>query len=230
MKRLLLSVLVLLGFAGAGTAEDLLAPGNLKHFRSTRGWRLVDMVRARDGKMELEIHGTGSVLVNSSQKAAVPYLYTKDEYADVAVDLEFMIPKGSNAGIYLQGRYEIQIFDSYGVDKPKYSDLGGLYERGGQADGYEGVPPRVNAARRPGAWQTLRIVFRGPRFDDAGRKIANARFERVVVNGQLVHENQPVTGPTRAAQYRDEQPRGPITIQGDHGPIAIRRFQVTSID
>lgn len=80
----------------------------------------------------------------------------------------------SNAGVYLHGRYEIQILDSFGIKKPTHSDLGGVYQRWDDErdpKGYEGVPPRVNAARAPGEWQTMDIVFRGPRFDEKGRKI-----------------------------------------------------------
>jgi hypothetical protein len=120
-----------------------------------------------------------------------------------------------------------------GVSEPKHSDLGGLYQRWDEKrepKGYEGVAPRVNAAKAPGQWQTLDITFRAPRFDSSGRKTQNARFVSVVVNGQVAHENQQVTGPTRAAQYSDERPRGPILIQGDHGPIAIRKFVVTSVE
>ena len=88
----------------------------------------------------------------------------------------------------------------------------------------KGVPPRLNASRAPGLWQHLDIVFRAPKFDGK-RKIANARFVRVVLNGAVVQENVEVTGPTRAAPFEDERATGPLMIQGDHGPVAVRNIQ-----
>jgi hypothetical protein len=160
---------------------------------------------------------------------------TKEDYQDVEVHLEFMIPKGSNSGIYLMGRYEIQILDSFGRGKVGHGDLGGLYQRWDtrrpkKQFGFEGVPPKVNAAKAPGEWQTIDITFRAPRFDAEGKKSENAKFVKVMVNDQLVHENQEAAGPTRAHPLKDEAAKGPIAIQGDHGPIAIRSFKVKPLE
>jgi hypothetical protein len=70
-------------------------------------------------------------------------------------------------------------------------------------------------------------VFRAPRFEGK-RKVANARFVKVVLNGAVVQENVEVTGPTRAAPFQDEQPTGPLMIQGDHGPVALRNIEYKS--
>ncbi|MCA9292042.1 MAG: DUF1080 domain-containing protein, partial [Phycisphaerales bacterium] len=98
--------------------------------------------------------------------------------------------------------------------------------RGRGNEGYEGVPPRTNAAAPAGTWQTFDVVFRAPRFDASGHKIADARFERVVHNGVLIHEGVEVTGPTRAAPFHDERPYGPLMLQGDHGPVAYRHIRL----
>jgi hypothetical protein len=98
-----------------------------------------------------------------------------------------------------------------------------------RVSGHYGVAPRSNASKAPGEWQSLDIVFRAPRFDDAGKKVENARFVKVSVNGVVVHENQEVTGPTRAHPRKGEEATGPISIQGDHGPIAIRSFKVKPV-
>jgi hypothetical protein len=137
-----------------------------------------------------------------------------------------MVPKGSNSGVYFQGRYEIQILDSWGVKEPTYTDCGGIYERWKDDKGYEGHAPKVNASKEPGQWQSFDMIFRAPRFDAAGKKIANAKFEKVVHNGQIVHENVEVTGPTRAAVYEDEKPLGALVLQGDHGPVAYRNMWI----
>ncbi|MGB1817175.1 MAG: family 16 glycoside hydrolase [Rubripirellula sp.] len=73
-------------------------------------------------------------------------------------------------------------------------------------------------------------MFRAPRFDEVGNKTANARFVRVMHNGKVVHENVDVTGPTRGAGFNDEQPTGPLMIQGDHGPVAYRNVRVRLLD
>lgn len=87
----------------------------------------------------------------------------------------------------------------------------------------------ANAAKAPGTWQSMEIVFRAPRFDEAGRKTSDATFESVRINGVLVQENTAAPGPTASHPLAGEVAAGPIVIQGDHGPIAIRRFQATPL-
>ena len=150
------------------------------------------------------------------------------ECGDVEIHLEFMVPDGSNSGVYVQGRYEIQIFDSHEEASPQHNHCGGVYQRWDEErspKGFEGHPPQVNAAREPYTWQTYDIVFRAPRFDADGAKIENARFIRVEHNGQLIHENVELTGPTRAG-FDGEVTTGPLRLQGDHGPIAYRNVRV----
>ena len=87
-----------------------------------------------------------------------------------------------------------------------------------------GWPPLVNASRRPGEWQSFHIWFRAPRFDSSGKKIANARFLRVLHNGQLVQKNTEVDGPTRSGLEIPEAAENPLMLQGDHGPVAYRNI------
>ena len=117
-------------------------------------------------------------------------LMTEAEYGDVELHLEFCIPKHSNSGVYLQGRYEVQVYDSFGVDKDSYPGIecSGIYPRWVSEKNIDGHSPRVNASRPPGQWQSFDIDFRAPRFDSSGKKIANARMVRVLHNAQLVDE------------------------------------------
>lgn len=165
------------------------------------------------------------------EKETRGHLFTTWEHGDLELDLEFLLTPGSNSGVYLQGRYEVQLFDSWGVREPKSSDCGGIYvrwdatrEKGKEA--YEGRAPRANACRAPGLWQKLHIEFQAPVFDAAGKKIKNARFARIVLNGFTIHENVEVSGPTRSAAFNDEKSLGPLMIQGDHGPVALRNIAV----
>ncbi|MCH2137005.1 MAG: ThuA domain-containing protein [Phycisphaerales bacterium] len=157
-------------------------------------------------------------------------LVSSDVFGDCEIHAEWMMAQGSNSGIYVQGRYEVQVLDSWGVETAQHHDAGGIYQRwdparGAGNEGFEGKPPRVNAARKPGRWQSFDIVFRAARYDDAGRKIENARFERVVHNGILVHKDVELTGPTRGGWNESPGP-APIRLQGDHGPVAWRNIRV----
>lgn len=219
-----------------GWTQELLHHDPLTAFRPVESWHGVAEVDAIPEKPGFTKNGNGGILINVDDKnPKAPYLLTKSEYGDVRVELEFMIPKGSNAGVYLMGRYEVQILDSFGRAKVGSGDLGGIYQRwdparGKGKEGFEGIAPKTNAAKAPGAWQTMEIIFRAPRFDETGKKLTDARFEKVLVNGTLVQENATTTGPTRSSPLEGEAARGPIAIQGDHGPIAIRSFRVTPLD
>src|SRR5690606_16658782 len=83
----------------------------------------------------------------------------------------------------------------------------------------------MNAAKAPGLWQHFKIIFHAPKFDEAGNKIKNAWFEEVWLNGVLIQKHIEVTGPTEAAAFEDESPRGSLMIQGDHGPVAIKNIK-----
>lgn len=175
------------------------------------------------------LEGTG-VLVNQNSEDARDNLLTTWEHGDLELDIEVLMPKGSNSGIYFQGRYEIQLFDSWQKTEPRFSDCGGIYQRWDESrpegqKGYEGHSPRMNAAKAPGLWQHFYISFRAPRFDVDGNKIENARFEKVIHNGVVIHENVEVTGPTRSSMAENEVPLAPLMFQGDHGPVAFRNIQ-----
>jgi hypothetical protein len=106
------------------------------------------------------------------------------------------------------------------------SDCGGIYHRWIDDHGEGGSAPSRNACRRPGEWQSYHIWFRGPRFDGAGKKTANAKFVRVVFNGLSVQDNVEAEGPTRAHMEIPEAATNPIMLQGDHGPVAFRNIYV----
>jgi hypothetical protein len=218
---------VLMGSVGRAWAADervgLIRGEKLEGWREPRGlWLTVGDVKLdpADEKKFTLVPGRGAI-VNGAPGRTVN-LISEAEHGDIEARIEFCVPKGSNSGVYFQGRYEIQVFDSFGVNEPAHSDCGGIYQRWENNRGFEGRPPRVNASRAPGEWQVFEVVFRAPRFDAAGKKIAAAKFERVVHNGQVVHENAEVSGPTRAATFNDEKPTGPLMLQGDHGPVAYR--------
>ena len=161
-------------------------------------------------------------------------LLSKFQHGDLDIEMDYMMAKGSNSGIYLQGNYEVQLFDSWGKKDVSYSDNGGIYHRWdatqpkGQ-EGYEGYAPRINVSKAPGLWQHIAISYQAPRFDKSGKKIANAVFLKVELNGITIHENVEVSGPTRGEMGKDV-PMGPLRIQGDHGSLAIKNIVVNNFD
>jgi hypothetical protein len=161
-------------------------------------------------------------------------LVTRSDFSDLEAHFEFQVPKGANSGVKFEGLYEIQIHDSFGIARPTASHCGGIYPRAELLPRYhhidEGVPPRTNAARPAGEWQTLDVIFHAPRLDAGGKKVKNARFDRVVLNGQEIHRDVELASPTGNAWRLKEVARGPILLQGDHGPVAFRNIRVRALD
>jgi Domain of Unknown Function (DUF1080) len=172
--------------------------------------------------------GKGTII--NSKTGKTRNLLSSETFGDLEAHFEFLVPKGSNSGVKFEGLYEIQIADSFGVAKPKGSDCGGIYPRAEMLPKYhhidDGTPPLVNAAKRPGEWQSLDVVFRAPRFARDGTKVENARFVKVVLNGQVIHENVDVKSPTGHVWRQREFAQAPILLQGDHGPVAFRKIRV----
>lgn len=157
-------------------------------------------------------------------------LRTKAEFTDFQLHVEFATPrevKGDsqgrgNSGVFLLGKFEIQVLDSY--QNPTYPD--------GQAAAMYGQhPPLVNASRRPGEWQTYDIAFTAPRFT-AARALEKPAVVTVLHNGVLVHNATPFWGPTahrKIDPYTPENAKGPIGLQ-DHGnPIRYRNVWIRAI-
>jgi hypothetical protein len=246
VQRTLLGAAAALGMvlhcvAAAGPDEDgwidLIGKEGFEQWRSPTGdWkRAVDA--QPDPRNEARLlpedgDGRGFVIV-SGPAGKSRNLVTRQSFGDVEAHFEFKISKGSNSGVKLEGFYEIQIHDSFGVAKPNATHAGGIYPRAEMLPRYhhidEGIPPRVNAAKKAGEWQTLDIVFRAPRFDADGKKIKNARFDKVVLNGQVVQQDVEVKTPTGHVWRQKEVARGPLLLQGDHGPVAFRRVRVREL-
>jgi hypothetical protein len=94
---------------------------------------------------------------------------------------------------------------------------------------YGAQPPKVNACKKPGEWQKYVIDFQAPGYDAAGKKTSNAKFIKVDLNGQTLHQNVEMKGPTPSGVTGKEAANGPIMFQGDHGPVAYRNIKIKSI-
>lgn len=149
-------------------------------------------------------------------------LYSETLHGDAVITLEVMVPKESNSGIYVMGEYEVQVLDSFGRDSnPGPGDMGAIY--GAQ-------PPKNPRYRAPGEWNTYEIRWQAPKFDASGKKTANARFLKVVLNGSVIHENLEMPGPTPGGVDGKEKTKGPLMFQGNHGPVAYRNIRIAPLN
>ena len=131
-------------------------------------------------------------------------LVSERQFDDFKLHIEFRYPKGSNSGVYLRGRYEVQVEDSYGM-----APLPDLFSAV-----YGFLPPNEMAARKAGEWQSFDITL-------AGRRVT------VIANGKKVIADQVIPGITGGALNSKEGEPGPILIQGDHGPVEYRNIVIT---
>jgi hypothetical protein len=237
MSRIAIGVL-----AGLALALTVLVPGNsaeevnnksvmLFNGQNLKGWKLrneknshwVVGVASLDEKEPRQL----SVVINADQPHHLINdlkvgqhgcdIYTEEKFGDCLVEVELMIPKGSNSGIYLMGEYEVQVADSYGKDRITKGGMGGIYNTGA---------PTKNACKKHGEWQKFVIDFQAPRFED-GKKTVNAKFLKVTLNDEAIHENVEAPKPTGGELSSKEVETGPLMLQGDHGPIAFRNIKIT---
>jgi hypothetical protein len=196
-----------------------------KDFSKWRGQK--DEKRNPDGEVHWKIQD-GYMETTSSG-----VIWTKDEFGDFQMHLEFATPKDihnakgevlhgqgrGNNGVNIHGRYEIQVLDSY--DNPTYAD-------GMVSAIYGQQPPRVNAARPPGEWQTYDIVFEAPKWDDKGEMIKKP-YVTVIYNGVIVHNRQEIVGGTNHRQimpFKKGGEKGPIQLYEHGNPVRFRNIWI----
>ncbi len=166
-------------------------PIPLLNGNSLAGWKAL-------GENQWQV--TGGVLRNAKSGGN---LVTERTFTDFKLHLEFRYPAGSNSGVYLRGRYEVQIADSTGTD-PAIDELGSIY-------GF--VAPSLRATRA-GQWQTFDITL-------VGRRVT------VVLNGKTIICDREIPGITGGALDSREGDPGPLLLQGDHGPVEYRNLVLT---
>lgn len=132
-------------------------------------------------------------------------LISEQKFNDFKLHVEFKYDKNSNSGVYLRGRYEVQIIDNLPTDHPNSHLFGGIY-------GF--LPPSEMVVKGPGEWQSFDITLTG-------------RMVTIVANGTTIINNQEIPGITGGAIDSNEAEPGPIYFQGDHGPIQFRNIVIT---
>ncbi|MFZ9992542.1 MAG: 3-keto-disaccharide hydrolase [Opitutales bacterium] len=152
---------------------------------------------------------------------------TKQAFTDFTLHLEFFLPfkplgRGqgrANSGLYLQHRYEVQVLDSFGL-KGLDNECGGIYKN---------AAPKVNMCFPPLQWQTYDVDFTAAKFDQDGKKTANAVVS-VRHNGVLVHDTLELKGSTPGGAFKTEVPApGPVFyLQGHGNPVVYRNIWVVA--
>jgi hypothetical protein len=220
-------------------AQQQLALKDLSAFLNpSTNWTIEGAVQAAYSDTSLQVATGQGILVNTLRNGK--YKRSDDltfgfSHGDIHLMFDFMMPKKGNSGVYLQGRYEVQLADSWGKKKINFGDCGGIYERwddarGKSNEGYDGYAPMQNASKAPGLWQSMEIDFQAPRFDANGKKVQNAVFKKVILNGILIHENIEVLGVTRGAVSQQEVASAPILVQGDHTQVALKNLRYETYD
>jgi hypothetical protein len=232
MKKTCWIAVACLAFLASGGSAfpadgDPVMPFNGKNLN---GWKLKGNNKEKSnwtvGKAEMDSENPRNLSVTDAKegagelvnaKAGGVDIYTEEKWGDATIELELLVPQRSNSGVYVMGEYEIQVLDSYGKEKVGPGDIGGLYGA---------AAPKKNAAKEPGTWQKFVIEFQAPKFE-GDKKVANAKFVKVTLNGEVIHENVEMKGVTPTGVTGKEAPTGPLMFQGDHGAVAFRNIKVT---
>ncbi len=181
-----------------------------------------------DGHDLLQWHnGENWIVAHGFATAAKTGIRSKQEFGSCQLHLEFATPEKvegegqgrGNSGVYLMGKYEIQILDSY---------QNSTYFDGQCAAIYKQQPPMVNACRRPGEWQSYDIIFEAPEFTAEGQ-VARPAYVTVLHNGVVVQHHQELQGSTSwdmPAAYQPHPSQGPIDLQFHGNPIRFRNIWI----
>ena len=163
------------------------------------GWKL----RHADGAKSWSAQN--GMLVNSVPKGGHGTdLVSEEKFRDFVIRYHYMVPEGSNSGLYLRGRHEIQILEDYAKGKPEMGGNGALYSI---------APAHMFASRKAGQWQEVEAAIQGNRVT-------------VYLNGVKIHDQREVNKPTGGELDAQMDQPGPIMLQGDHGSIAFRDIRI----
>lgn len=172
------------------------------------GWSLVEAeIDPEDPTRFVLAEGNGALVNDGTGGDFV----SRPVFGDLKLHAELMLPAAGGGGVMLMGRYEVRFSPD--------ASFGSIASRG----------PALQCFKGPGQWHDLDLVFRAPRFDAQGRKVENARFEKVLVDDILLHEGIDLPAPTEGGM-EGETARGPLRFRGDRGLVAMRGIQVRPMD
>ncbi len=223
------SVLLVLPLLLALSSATRAAPpaGPAAWFFANPAWLPAETVAlAPDGSRFEATTGTAAILYHAGQNtpAKPAQLRTNAYLGDSVLRMEFMLTANAQAGLYVEGRYRIQLA-AQGL-----GGLGAMAEPTATDAHPAGEPPLVNPPGKPGTWQILEAKFRAPRFDEARNKTQDALLLEVKIDGQVVQANTVPTGWSRGADFNWHDAGGNTTISVEQGSLAIRDFSIRPAD
>lgn len=180
--------------------------------KNTDAWKLTDPAK-----------GTMWAIVEGAMEVRKSNIVSNQEFGDHKLHIEFRTPlmadkRGQargNSGVYIHGRYEVQVLDSFGLPIAD-NECGGIYKK---------ATPKANACLPPTEWQTYDITFRAPKFDESGKKVKNAVIN-VEQNGIVIHDNVELDGTTPGGVSGDESKTGPLLLQDHSNKVQYRNIWV----
>ncbi len=195
-------LLAAMAFSVAAAAAD---DGWISPFdgKDLKGWQ-----NARDAKAENKWAAEDGTLTNLVTGHDGNDIATVDTFKDFEIKLEYKTVKGGNSGVYLRGRVELQVLDSFGKNPPGKGDDGAIYDQ---------FPPKENASKPVGEWNTLEASYIGD--------VVNAKL-----NGKVIHDKQQVVKVTGGALPGGVNEAGPIMLQGNHGKVWYRNIMIKPLD
>jgi hypothetical protein len=185
--------------------------------KNLEGWRMrrIDEINSGDAwtinRKIQQLHqwiAQEGILINKSRGADI---ITELEFGDFELHLEYLIPKNSNSGIYLRGQYELQILDSF--ERKQTKNYTPIVENGSL---YNKKAPDIEISKPAGEWQTIEATLKGMVLD-------------VTLNGKKIHTNVIIEEPTGGELSNLDPLRGPLMLQGDHGPVMCRNIQIMEL-
>lgn len=216
MRRSGWLAVIVMAWVVAGAASGAEMGGWIRLFngKDLDGWKL----RNPNGRQSWSV--VEGVLHNeSTHDAGGTDICTVEKYGDCLLHIEFTVPKGGNSGVYLQGRYEVQVADSYEQGKSA-GMCGAIYGK---------AIPKVNASKPAGEWQSYDILFRQARRNEKGEVVKKARIS-VLHNDRMIIDDVEIEGVTGGALDNKEGTPGPLMLQGDHSSVDYRNILLRPLD
>ncbi|MDQ8183333.1 family 16 glycoside hydrolase [Pelagicoccus sp. SDUM812005] len=218
-------LLLLIAASLSATSPALFPQAFDELLKPSEHWQRADSIAlsADSSSFEASDAPDGAILYTHGTAEGDGYLLSKSNYSDQIVSFEYLLPSGSQAGVYLQGRYELKLA----------TDSAGALASGFNPETnapFPSVPPLVQAAKSAGEWNAISIRFRTFRRDETFNKLANATFLEVTLNGQTVQSDAQIPNFTAGSIKQWEQYDGPLAFRAANGPIAIRKLHIDHAD
>ncbi len=207
---------------------DTVSIATIDQFKdASKNWAVLGAVMINRTTGDLDFSDGKNVLVFRDDKHTTIGNIKAFDHGNIDFEIQFMLAPGAKAAILFQGVYKIHLNDSWGEKNISYKDCGGISISDNISPTERNTKrvPLSNACHAPGLWQKLEVSFVAPAFNAQGAKIKNARFDKVILNGAVIHEN--IDLPVRGME---EKAIAPLVIVGMKGPVAFKNIAYLPVE